>query len=958
MSNEMTLTLDQTLTKRSTFSLPTRAILLAACYVLGGFLGSKSSALMGGEVPLVWAPSGIALAAILLFGYRMWWGVALGACLFTLVQGTPGAFFSLATAVGNTIGAVICAYLLEHFVQFQYSMVRVKYVTGFILFACLLGTTVNAGFNVVGLCYSGQLPWDQLLWKQVFGTVVVWWVPNAMGALVVTPLILAWASPSSLRWTRSRIFEAVCCASGLLIGTQLSFNSWFVYGVENYPLAYLPYPFLVWGALRFGLRGATTGTFVVSALSIYELLHQLGPFWAGKGHAQTSLMLIGCYIGVVAVGNLLLAAAAVEREEAIRATAKSERRYRGVVEDQTDLICRFKPDGTLIFVNNAYCRFHGRLRETLIGSNFFQALPDQDREIPLADFARLTTCNPIQTYDNKVVVGPGQFIWQQCMVRALFDDEDQLTEFQAVVQDVTRRKQSEEALRRSEERLQAILHSMPDGVIVLNELGLVTLFNPAAEKIFQRKAVETLDRSPDELFEVADRPKFGKYLAGQAGEGQAGVIEVSALQAGGSVLPIDVAVSEISRGGTRMSIVVVRDISARKKLEDQYRQSQKMEAVGRLAGGIAHDFNNLMQAILGYSNLLDRRLPLGDPNHEAVEQIQKSLSHASSLTRQLLAFSRKQVLTPKLLPLNTVVSDMNHLLQRVLGETIQLKLKLATPVPWIRADPGQMEQLILNLAINARDAMPQGGRLGIETSNVEFRQETTLSSGRIAAGSYAVLKISDTGCGMTAEVQAHLFEPFFTTKENGKGTGLGLSNVYGVVKQSGGEITVNTQEGRGTTFEIYLPRFDGSVAAAESPPVASLRTTRGTETVLLVEDEELVRLMLVEVLKGADYHVLDARHGADALELAERHTGPIDLLVTDMTMPGFSGSELARRLAVPRPKMRVLFISGYTDEEAAQLGKINQPLQFLQKPFHPDAFLTKTRQILDQPGKDGAVTAN
>ncbi len=948
---------EPTLTKRSTFSLPMRAVLLAACYVIGGLLGSKSSALMGGDVPLVWAPSGIALAAILLFGYRMWWGVALGACVFTFVRGTPGGFFTLATAIGNTIGAVLCAYLLEHFVQFQSSMARVKYATGFIIFGCLLGTTVNAAFNVIGLCYSGQLPWDHLFWKQVSSAAAVWWVPNAMGALVVTPLILAWATPGAGHWTRRRIVEAACCGCGLLIGTELSFNSWFVYGVENYPLAYLPYPFLVWGALRFGLRGATTGTFVVAALSIYELLHQLGPFWAGTGHDHTNLMLIGCYIGVVAVGNLLLAAAAVEREAALRGTIESEARYRGVVEDQTDLICRFKPDGTLVFVNQAYCRFHGEPREKLMGCNFFRGLPEQDREIPLAEFARLTPTDPIRLYDNKLVLGPGQFIWQQCMVRALFDDQDQIKEFQAVVQDITYHKQSEEALRRGEERLQAILHSMPDGVVVLNERGLVTLFNLAAEKIFQRKADQMLDRRLDELFAEADRQRYGEYLARQAGARQAGAIEVSALQPGGTLLPIDVAVSEIPRGEARMSIVVVRDISERKKLEDQYRQAQKMEAVGRLAGGIAHDFNNLMQAILGYSNLLERRLPLGDPNHESVEQIQKSLSHASSLTRQLLAFSRKQVLKPKLLPLNATVSDMNHLLQRVLGETIELKMKLATPAPWVRADPGQVEQLILNLALNARDAMPQGGTLGIETSNVEFRQATTLASGRVAAGCYAVLKISDTGCGMTPDVQTHLFEPFFTTKENGKGTGLGLSNVYGVVKQSGGEITVISQPGRGTIFEIYLPRLEGSITAEESTTVLTGRT-RGTETVLLVEDEELVRLMLVEVLKAADYNVLDARHGADALELAERYQGPIDLLVTDMTMPGFSGSELARRLSVPRPEMRVLFISGYTDLEAAQVGKANQPVQFLQKPFHPDTFLTKTRQILDQNGKAALVATN
>jgi hypothetical protein len=925
--------------KPSTLSAPVRALLLAAAYVIGGWLG-KDTSFMSGQASLVWPPAGIALAAILLFGYRMWWGVALGALLFTLVRGTPWGFFTIATAVGNTVGALVCAYLLERFVKFENSMVRLKHAIGFILLACLLGTTVNAAFNVMGLCYSRQVPWGEL-----FPNILTWWVPNAMGTLVVTPLILAWSSPDTMFWRRNRAVEAICCALGLFIGTQLSFNSWFVYGVQNYPLAYLPYPFLVWAALRFGQRGGTTGTFLVAGLSIYQLLHRQGPFWTGN--EQTSLMLVGCYVGAVAVGNLLLAAAAAERETALRATAASERRYRGVVEDQTDLICRFQPDGALVFVNQAYCRFYGRTKEELIGASFFASLPAQDREIPLADFARLTAAAPVQAFDNRLLLDNGQFVWQQCTVRALFDKQGSIIEFQAVIEDITRRKQSEEALRLSEDRLRAILNSLPDGVVVLDEHGRATLFNPAAEKIFQRKAADVLGHGISELFAEADRPRYDNYLGRHVGDDQARIIEVNALQPGGALLPIDMAVSEILRGAVLMVIVVVRDISERKRLEEQYRQSQKMEAVGRLAGGIAHDFNNLMQAILGYINLLDRRLPPGDPNHEAVAQIQKSLAHASSLTRQLLAFSRKQVLKPKLLSLNSAAADMTHLLQRVLGETIQLKMKLATPPPWIRADPGQMEQLILNLAINARDAMPQGGVLSIETSHLEFPAERAFSSGRLPAGSYALLRISDTGCGMTLEVQAHLFEPFFTTKGTGKGTGLGLCNVYGVVKQSGGEITVETEVGRGTAFNIYLPRLDGSVGEEDSTQIVPTRT-RGSETVLLVEDEELVRMMLVEVLKAAGYHVLDARHGADALELAAKYEGPIDLLVTDMTMPGFSGSELARRLSEQRPSMLVLFISGYTELDTREWVKLNQPVQYLQKPFHPDAFLTKTRQILDQ----------
>ena len=345
----------------------------------------------------------------------------------------------------------------------------------------------------------------------------------------------------------ARGVEAAVCAAGLIAGTQISFNSWFVYGVENYPLAYLPYPFLVWGALRFGQRGATTGTFVVAPAFPFTNSCTIAGLLAGGD--KTSLMLIGCYIGVVAVGNLLLAGAAVEREAAVRDTIESEKRYRAVAEDQTDLICRFRPDGTLTFVNQAYCRFHGKTREQLLGSNFFPSLPQQDREIPLQQFARLTPAEPIQTFDNKLLLEEGRLLWQQCTVRALFDEGGRITEFQAVMQDITRRKQSEEALRLGEERFRAILDSMVDGVIVLDGEGLATLFNPAAERIFERPASQLLRQPVQGLFSPEDWPKYTDYLAHHLGENPPKVIEVNALRADGSLLPIDLAVSEIIRGG-------------------------------------------------------------------------------------------------------------------------------------------------------------------------------------------------------------------------------------------------------------------------------------------------------------------------------------------------------------------------------------------------------------------------
>ena len=312
----------------------TRVIILIALYFIGGLVGKENS-FLSGSVVLVWPPAGIALAAILLFGYRFWPGVALGAVLFSCMDGMPLGFFTFGTAIGNTMGAIVCAFLLKKFIDFDNAMERTRDVTGYIGLACFLGTTVNAAFNVVSLAYSGTVKWDDL-----FPTTLVWWVPNALAGLVVAPFLITWAMPSTIRWNARLLAEAAICAGGLIGGTLISFNSWFVYGIQNYPLAYLPFPFLVWGALRFGQRGATTGTLVVSVLAIYSLLRRTGPFMTGT--EADSLMLIGSYIGILAVTNMLLAAAAAERRAAEHAMSESEKRFRAVVEDQTDLICRFQ----------------------------------------------------------------------------------------------------------------------------------------------------------------------------------------------------------------------------------------------------------------------------------------------------------------------------------------------------------------------------------------------------------------------------------------------------------------------------------------------------------------------------------------------------------------------------------------------------------------------------------------
>jgi PAS domain S-box-containing protein len=387
------------------------------------------------------------------------------------------------------------------------------------------------------------------------------------------------------------------------------------------------------------------------------------------------------------------------------------------------------------------------------------------------------------------------------------------------------------------------------------------------------------------------------------------------------------------------------DVTERRRLEEQFRQAQKMEAVGQLAGGVAHDFNNLLTIINGYAELAYGGLPLGDPRREMAAEIGKAGQRAAALTRQLLAFSRQQVLAPRVLDLNALVADLAKMLRRLVGEDVDLAFAPAADLGLVRVDPGQLEQVLLNLAVNARDAMPRGGKLTIETRNVELGDAAPGGPTR-AAGRYVLVAVSDTGHGMTDEVKARVFEPFFTTKEPGKGTGLGLALVYGVVKQSGGHVEVYSEVGHGTTFKVYLPRTDATHAAwAEEKAAAA--APRGTETVLLVEDEAGVRALAAEGLRALGYTVLEAPRGDAGVRLAQAHAGPIDLVLTDVVMPGLGGAQVVEAVRQRHGGARVLFMSGYTDDAVVRHGVLEDGAEFIQKPFTPAQLARKARAVLD-----------
>jgi two-component system, cell cycle sensor histidine kinase and response regulator CckA len=396
-------------------------------------------------------------------------------------------------------------------------------------------------------------------------------------------------------------------------------------------------------------------------------------------------------------------------------------------------------------------------------------------------------------------------------------------------------------------------------------------------------------------------------------------------------------------------LCLAQDVTERLALEEQFRQAQKMEAFGQLAGGVAHDFNNLLTVISGYSELLLETLPADDPNREMIQEILKAGVRAALLTRQLLAFSRKQLVQPQVLDLNAVVASTEKMLGRLIGEDMNLTTVLAHGLDRVKVDPGQVEQVIMNLVVNARDAMPEGGRITIETANVDLDESYAQSQLRVKPGRYVLLAVSDVGCGMSEEVKARIFEPFFTTKEAGMGTGLGLATVFGIVKQSGGHVRVHSKVGHGTTFKIYLP----SVTEAVSPnPMEERPATvlTGDETILLVEDEERVRAITRLALQTNGYTVLEAANGVEAIGVAKQYAGPIHLLVSDVVMPQMGGRQLAERLKALHPQMRTLFVSGYTDDAVVRRGVLQAEVAFLQKPFSMDALHRKVRGVLNEVG--------
>jgi PAS domain S-box-containing protein len=632
-----------------------------------------------------------------------------------------------------------------------------------------------------------------------------------------------------------------------------------------------------------------------------------------------------------------------ERKEAERGRRDAERRSQRIVESAMVGMWMIDVEGRTTFMNARMAAILGmnlaEAARTPIAEFFFP----EDRPA-MGERLAQRGAGLANAYEIKVRRADGSVGLLAIEASAMYDAQGRYEGVLGIVSDITERRRIEEALRASEVRYRLMFDNSPlakwmydvatlrfldVNVEMVRDLG----YSRDEFLAMTIKDIHPPDNAPALL--EAERhadvtPGFGIW---------------SLRKKGGEIIQVEITKHTFMLGERRCRLAVGRDVTERLRLEEQLRQSQKMEAVGKLAGGVAHDFNNVLSVILSYADMLLEDMKPGEPMHDDMQEIRTAGKRAADLTRQLLMFSRQQVLAPKVLDLNEVLTSMDKMLQRILGADVDLVSRPTKPLGRVRVDPSSVEQVIMNLVVNARDAMPTGGKLTMETDNVVLDEAYAQAHLGVKPGPHVMLAVTDTGTGIDSATLSRIFEPFFTTKEQGKGTGLGLSTVFGVVQQSGGSVWVYSEVGKGTTFKVYLPRVDAPV---ESMVPAEVRTPlRGSETILLVEDDDQVRAVARGILLKNGYEVIEARNAGEALLHSEQHKSTIHLLLSDVVMPQMSGPELAKRLAKVRPDMKVLCMSGYTDDSIVRHGVLEAHIAYLQKPITPDTLATKVREVLE-----------
>jgi two-component system, cell cycle sensor histidine kinase and response regulator CckA len=664
-----------------------------------------------------------------------------------------------------------------------------------------------------------------------------------------------------------------------------------------------------------------------------------------------SCLVDGNLTGLPFIVTWILKAKYLEEEIAWtnRARRLAEESYRSFFEQNVAGVFRASLDGRILDLNEGCAGIFGFATSDEARTHRLHEIVSSAEDIDYL-LRRVQEQKMLDSFEFELRRRDGQLLRVLASARLLEQDRDLPPLVGGTLVDVTRWRRAEEALRQRAHRFRIMLEKSSDAISLVDSTGKVLYSSHAVSPIFGYELGERVGQSVFELVHPEDAAQvlssFGKLVQRPFSSISA---QLRYRHKDGSWRWIEALGTNLLEDPSLRGVVInYRDVTEQRRLQEQLFQAQKMEAIGALAGGVAHDFNNLLTAILGYSDMILEKATPNTALHRYSTQIKQAGERAASLTRQLLAFSRLQVMTPKVLDLNAVVSEMSRMLRRVLGEEIKLNVVTSPALGRVKVDPSQIEQVIINLAVNARDAMPEGGELTIRTANESVGESVAEDKIRLRTGAYVLLEVSDTGCGMDSETCDRAFEPFFTTKEKGKGTGLGLSTVYGIVKQSGGHIWLSSELGKGASFKIYFPSINEAVSTADAPE-ASAWHPGGVETILLVEDESAVRALLRRMLRSKGYRVLEAERGDEALAICQTYQERIDLILTDIVMPKMSGQDLAHHAGRLHPEAKLLYMTGYAGGKIGSSKLFEMGAQFIQKPFSAETLTQKIRAVLDAP---------
>lgn len=893
----------------------------------------------------LWPASGVGLAMAILWGWRIWPGIALGALAFSLAEGQRSFGLTLSLTVAHTLEAVIPALILSR-LDFHPTIDRVRdFVT--LTIAANLGAAICALLGVVS--FAGH---DFVHWAAMNNLFLTWFMGNTLGALIVGCLLLTWSQTSPSKWT----FESVLEGIGILLVTLLIIRlTFFQNQMSDIWMPYWTFPVLIWAAVRFGPPGSTAVTALISGMAIWVTLTGSGPF--GNGSKIGNVLALQTYLGLTAATTLILSSVARGREQAQQAL-----RDREASLTTAQLIAHFgswevdlaqsRQNGSpfLSWSDECYRIFGLPSGAQVTQDLFFSRVHPDDREKTARALAKAITNGEEFGFTHRILLPGGETRYVSEQARIFRDPRTgRPARMVGTAHDITESQRAEAQMLESEERYRLLADNATDTISRHNSLGVFLYVSPACHHLLGYEPEELIGRDlysflhPDDVVTVRHsnlellKHRETKSITYRLRRRNDSYVWVEATAR---------SLCDSNTGEINELICITRDITERRNLESQLQQAQKMDAIGQLAGGVAHDFNNLLTVISGYVGLATTMLPDDHPVREFIGEIRKAADKATGLTRQLLAFSRRAMLEPKVLDLNALVTENEKMIRRLIGEDVEFSTKLAADLGQVKVDRAQMDQVILNLVVNARDAMPQGGKLTIETSNVTLADEYRHDQPEVSPGPYVLLSVTDTGTGMSPETLHRVFEPFFTTKGLGKGTGLGLATVYGIIKQSGGQIVAHSELGAGSSFKIYLPHVTEAPPVEKQAAPVTRKLVPGRGTVLLVEDEESVRLFAERILFDAGYQVLTASNGEEALRIADIFLNRIDLILTDVVMPRMSGRVMAETLRQRKPALKVLYMSGYTDDAMLRHGVMSAESAFIQKPFSAVALSEKIHLVL------------